>query len=281
MIRSVLASRQLFLLAFILTVPSACVFSTGNRGEQHEESYSWSGLVPQGQAVAVRGISGSVVTTPSADDSVRISTRVVWRGRASNSGINLQTSQDSHGVLICGNFDNSLECGRGGSGGRLNFGGKRSSKRQKVHFEVEIPAGVELDVFLMDGDVRASASAPIKVRTLNGNLTLATAVGPVRGETMNGSVDIRMMSLIGTDSVIAKTMNGAVYVYLPQEPDVQIEMETGNGRMTADFPIGLERVPNPRKIQASLGAATTPLIMRTMNGLISLRQLDSLGRSAQ
>jgi len=122
------------------------------------------------------------------------------------------------------------------------------------------------------------ATAPVFARTMNGDVRVATSVGPVQGETLNGSVDIRMSSLAGSDSVIAKTLNGEAFVYLPAVDDAVVDISVGNGSASSDF--GTDGASaRGRKIQMTIGAGSRVILAHALNGAAALRKLDAEGKS--
>lgn len=241
-----------------------------------DDMFAWSGVVPVGGTVRVREMRGGIEVVPAADDTVRVSTRVEWRSGDPSDDLAFSVSPGEGDVLICAVWGRS-SCGRDGYTANMGFG--RDGTDAKVFFRVELPAGVGLDLTNIDGDITAAASAPVRARTVNGSVTVVTAVGPVRAETMNGSVDARMMSLRGTDSVVVKTMNGDAYAYLPEQADVTVDMAVTSGSLMTDFAIPSGVPSNARKLETVLGSGSTPVRIRSINGRVGLRRLDAEGRS--
>ena len=265
-----------------LFVPSllvAALLTAGCHGEAgplqvRENAFAWSDRVPAGATVAVRSMNGDIEVTVGADDTVRVSARIEWRRGDPDKALRLSASRQGNDALICAVW------GDGGCS-RDSYNAKYDGKGTdaKVFFKVTVPAGVKVDLQGINGDVSASASAPVRAHTMNGSVRVATAVGPVDGQTLNGSVDIRMASLVGTDSVIAKTLNGSVYVYLPDPVDAAIDLGVSNGSVSTEFPVMITGEPSKRSIRAVLGAGTRTVHARSMNGVVSLRRLSTDGTS--
>lgn len=280
-------------LPFISLVTAALLLAGCGRDSgplrTNENALQYEAVVGAGGTAFVRTLRGSIDVTPSADSVLRVRARVTWRGSAGQpSDIELSGAAVPEGVLICARstsgtctttgFSTSSSRRRGG----LNIRRSPRSSDAKVHFTVEVPAGVRLDLIGIDATITAAATAPIRAKTLNGDVTVVTAVGPIQAESMNGSVDARMSSLAGTDSVVVKTMNGDAWLFLPEQVSATLDVSTLNGTVDTDFPALLNTGTTPRKsVRAALGEGTTPVRVRTMNGTAGIRRLDAEGRSYQ
>jgi hypothetical protein len=263
----------------------------GESGPLHtnEEALRYEAPVAAGATAFVRTLRGSIEVTPSADSMLRVRARVTWRGNAGQPPeLELSGAAVPEGVLICARtrtgtcttttFSTSTRGRRSG----LSFRRRDRASDAQAHFTVEVPSGVRLDLLGIDARITAAATAPIRAKSLNGDVTVVTAVGPIQAETMNGSVDARMSSLAGTDSVIVKTMNGDAWLFLPESVSADVDVSTMNGTLDTDFPALRNTGSTPRKsVRATLGEGTTPVRVRTMNGTAGLRRLDAEGRSYQ
>lgn len=272
-----ITSARLPLCSLVAIAALGCDSGVGSGPLQtRDDMFAWSGVVPAGGTVRVREMRGGIEVVPAADDTVRVTSRVEWRSGDPAQDLAFSASPGERDVLICAVWGRG-SCSREDYTANMRFG--RNSTDAKVFFHVELPAGVALDLTNIDGDITAAASAPVRARTVNGSVTVVTAVGPVQAETMNGSVDARMMSLRGTDSVVVKTMNGDAYAYLPEQANVTVDMAVTSGSLMTDFAIASGAASNARKLEAVLGTGATPVRIRSINGRVGLRRLDAEGRS--
>lgn len=265
--------------SFLPSLLVAGLLTAGCDGEAgplqvRENAFRWSDRVPAGATVAVRSMNGDIEVAVGTDDTVRVSARIEWRKGDPDKALRMSGSRQGDDALICAVWGE-------GSCSRDNYNAKVDGKGTdaKVFFKVTVPAGVKLDLQGINGDVTASASAPVRAHTMNGDVRVATAVGPVDGQTLNGSVDIRMSSLAGNDSVIATTLNGNAYVYLPDPVDAAIDLSVANGSVSTEFPVTITGQPSKRSIRSVLGAGSRTVHARSMNGEVALRRLASDGTS--
>ncbi len=259
----------------------ACSFQFDSDGDgplqTRDQAFAWSGPVPAGQSVMLREMRGGIEVVPSRDDTVRITARTEWRKGDPDESLHFSAVPDASGVLICATWGDGT-CTKEKYQTSVKLGRGNTVTDAKVFFRVEVPTGVKLDLVNLDGDIVAASSAPVMARTMNGDVTVVTAVGPVRAETMNGDIDIRMTTIVGSDSVLASTLNGDAYVYLPAGVDAVVDMSVMAGSAALDFPMTTSGA-NPKHLQGVLGAGGRVVKIKSLNGKVALRRLDAEGRS--
>ena len=244
--------------------------------QERTDAFAWSDHVPAGATVRVRNMNGEIEVVPSSDDTVRVTASLKWRRGNPDEGLRMSGMRDGEGAMICAVWGKG-ECASDSYSSDFNFSGSGTDAR--VHFRLEVPAGVRLDLQGVNTEISAVASAPVEARTMNGDVVVVTAVGPVRGETKNGSVDVRMSSLTGTDSVIATTLNGDAFVYLPEGVDAALDLSVTNGSVASEFAVPISASTSRRSLRATLGAGTRIVRIRSINGTVALRKLDVTGKS--
>ncbi|MEX2181562.1 MAG: hypothetical protein WD771_05930 [Gemmatimonadaceae bacterium] len=232
------------------------------------------------QTVHVRTMRGNITVEPSPDDTLRVRASISWRGRRDPMrGLALSGRVEGSDILICAVWGSGT-CTVARYHSDIKFSDRaRGVSNAAVHFQVAVPHGVRLDLVGVDGSITSASSAPVNARSVNGNVTVVTARGPVRAETLNGSVDARMASLTGSDSVVVKSLNGDAWAFLPEGVAATVDVSVTNGSVDTDFP-GLQLSPTSRRtLRATLGGGGTPVRVRTLNGTAGVRRLDAEGRS--
>jgi hypothetical protein len=263
------------LALLILLQLAACDAPDAGPRQVREGAFKYQSRMVSGAVLYVRTARGEITVEPSADDSVRVRGDVSWVGIGDPmEGISLTGQEVTDGVLICAHWG-TTRCTTDEYSANLS-GRARSTK---VHYTIRVPAGVRLDLVSMDGDIVSASTASVSARGVNGDITVVTARGPVRAETINGDVDARMSVLDGTDSVIVKTLNGDAWVFLPEAASIALDLTTTNGAFVTDFPELTSSAGGRRNVQATLGAGTTPVRVRSMNGTVGVRRLDAMGRA--
>jgi hypothetical protein len=271
------ASSRLAILAIAALPLVAARCDRGDSGptQVRENAFTWQGVIAPGNAIRVRELRGGIEVVPSKDDTARVTARLEWR-RGGPDDVSLSGSSLDGDLLVCAMWGSGGSCTKEDYNAQLRGGRGRSDV--KVFFRVEAPRGVEIDLVVIDGDLRVAASAPVLARAVNGDIIVATAVGPVEAKTLNGDVDIRMSTLAGTDTVLAETMNGDAFIYLPATVDANVEVSSTVGSASTDFP-NLSFGSGTKQFSARLGLGTHAVRAKTINGAAALRQLDASGRA--
>lgn len=254
---------------------AACEGSQGPL-QRENNAFTFSTASRAGMPVYVRNLRGEIAVEPSPDDTVRVVADVEWRGGTDRPrGLTLSGASMPDHVLICARFGDG-ECTKDDYSLNSSRGERMGDVR--IFYRVQVPAGVALDLLGVDAHIRSASAAPVKARTLNGNVVVVTAVGPVRAESMNGNVDVRMTTLSGPDSVIAKTLNGNVAVYLPETVAATVEATSTGGTVQTDF-IALDSLrSNSKSLRGGLQGGGTPVRASTLTGTVSVMRLDAQGR---
>lgn len=258
--------------------------------QERSAVFTHSVAMTPGQTLYLRDMVGSLTIEPAADDTLRVVADLKWQGDSTPpTDVTFNASTLADGALVCAVFG-TARCSvqdydgqSNGSGIRIGGGrlrlGLGGSKQSEAHFRVRVPAGVKLDLVMVEGDVVSASSAPVRLRGINGNITVVTSVGPVSAKTVNGSVDARMSSLAGVDSVNIETVNGDAFVFLPETASASVDIGSTNGTLLTDFPGIADREKFTKQIAVTLGAGLTPVRVRTLNGDAQLRRLDAQGRA--
>lgn len=245
-----------------------------------ERAFVFTDQMSAGAKLSLRSIVGPIEIVPSPDDSLRVVGAMSWRGARPTDEVKFSADRSGGDALICAVWGKKSSCTAGDLSASFEVGpGSRSDI--SVAFRIELPAGVKANVSVISGDVTIAASAPVVARTLNGDLKVATAVGPVDGQSVNGDVDIRMTTVApGQDSIVARSVNGSVFAYLPENVGARISIATTTGRVESDFaPEAGDPRGRKRKFEATVGDGAHPVVVHTVNGAAALRRLDSSGRS--
>lgn len=255
-----------------------------------EHVFTYRAPLQAGQKLSLRNMSGRITVEPSADDTLRVMADMAWRGDSTlPSDVSFRSELTPNGVLVCAlvgegrctedDYDvNSDGTGFSFGGGKVRLG-MGGPSQASVHFRVQVPTGVRLDLVMIDGNIVSASSAPVKARGVNGDMTVVTSVGPVTAKTVNGNVDARMTTLAGGDTVEVESVNGDVAAFLPESASANVEIRSVNGSLISDFPgliAGSRRFD--KTITGVLGAGTTPVRVRAINGNAALRRLDAQGR---
>lgn len=269
------------LLALAALSSSACIDVASGAEKVDPAAFTWNAPVSAPSTVFVRNTNGTVEVQPATDGNVRVTAAVRWRRGDPKRDVKFATVNGADGPTICAMWDggtcSSSAYHSSGSGlsGRL-FGHATDAS---VTFTVLVPTGVKVDVTTINGSIGVAATAPVRAHSVNGTIKVATSVGPVDAETVNGNVDVRMTTLGADGPVRAKSVNGSASAYLPEKFDGAVEMTTVLGSITSDFAGGALTDGN-KKFVATLGTGGRSVNVETVTGSAALHKLKADGTVA-
>lgn len=271
------------LLAIASLSAAACVIDARSGPEQDDPAaFTWTGPVTAPATVFVKNTNGSVEVRPATDGNVRVTADVRWRRGDPKKDIQFRAIPSAEGVTICaiwGKGDCSPTEYHATTTGLLVSHPFAHGTDANVAFTIYVPTGVKVDAFTINGSIGVAATAPVKARTVNGTIKVATSVGPVDAETVAGSVDVRMTTLSGDGPVRAHAVTGSVSAYLPQKFDGTVDMASVVGSVTSDFPGALDK-NGGKKFTATLGSGIRTVDIATVTGSASLHSLKPDGTVA-
>ncbi|HXD23664.1 MAG TPA: DUF4097 family beta strand repeat-containing protein, partial [Gemmatimonadaceae bacterium] len=241
----------------------------------------WNAPMAAPATLYIRNTNGSVEVKPAKGGNVEITADMKWRRGNPKHDITFQTVPSGNGMLVCAVWNDGTctpdkyETKKPG----FTIGPFKQGSDASVNFTVYVPTGVKVDVMTMNGSIGAAMTAPVKARTINGTIRIATSVGPVDAETVNGDVDVRMTTLSGDGPVRARAITGSVAAYLPQQFDGSVEMESSLGSVVSDF-AGTAPADGNKKFTAVLGTGTHTVDIGTVTGSAALHKLKPDGTVA-
>jgi DUF4097 and DUF4098 domain-containing protein YvlB len=252
-------------------------------GPEHDDPAAWTWNAPMSSPATlfIRNTNGSVEVKPATGGNVQVTADMKWRRGDPKHDISFKTVKTASGVIVCAVWGDGTcsESKYEAKKPSFSIGSFSNGSDASVNFTVYVPTGVKVDVMTMNGSIGAALTAPMKARTINGTIKVATSVGPVDAETVNGDVDVRMTTLAGDGPVRAHAITGSVAAYLPQKFDGSVEMESSIGTVASDFP-GTSTKDGEKKFTASLGAGTRTVDIGTVTGSAVLRKLKPDGTVA-
>jgi len=114
----------------------------------------------------------------------------------------------------------------------------------------------------------------LQARTSNGSVTasLAAANGPVRLDTSNGGVDLRLPPKFSND-VRVSSSNGPITLHLPSEINARVLARTNNASVSSDFQVRAEGEFRKSRLEGDIGTGGPLLDLTTSNASIRLLRM--------
>jgi hypothetical protein len=209
-------------------------------GAATTDTFHWSGNVPAGHEIEIRGINGNIHAQPARGDSVDV---IAYKsGRAIDPAtIGVKVVEHDGGVTIL------------------------------AMPEVSAPAAGDVNIdFTVSVLVEAkSLDADAEAHTVNGDVVLSTS-GAAQGETVNGSITASVGKI--TSPLNFTTVNGAISLEVPRGASAHIRATTKNGPIRTDFRVPVRGQFPAQQAEGVIGCGGPELHLVTVNGSISVRR---------
>lgn len=121
-------------------------------------------------------------------------------------------------------------------------------------------------------DIHGSVDATTTNGKIQGQLAESAGEMPMRMQTTNGSIDLRLDSALKTD-VRASTTNGSVTIRLPASLNARLDASTTNSSVSCDFPLATTIETSKRKLVGTIGSGGPRIDLNTTNGPIRVHRM--------
>jgi hypothetical protein len=232
-----------------------------------------------------------------------------WWDRGRIEPVKFVVQRQGTGVTVCAISASIPHCDPDNLSSSEN--GWNDVHPQPMHVVVRLPAGLSLQAGTMHGDLQiASVGGNVLARSGHGDITIQNAGGTVDAEsghgdvdivnsamqvtantghgnvhvsadgavqatTGHGDVDVELASSAGTGTGDMKfeTGHGSVSVIAPRSLNGEVDMHTGRGRVSSDFPLGLagqDRYSRSDSAHGTLGSGGREIRLSSGHGDVSL-----------
>ncbi len=122
------------------------------------------------------------------------------------------------------------------------------------------------------GDMKIdNIQGDVKANSASGDIEIRGAAGMVSAKTASGDVKVELASIDGTGEMQFASASGDITVKVPSQLNAQVQISTGSGDITSDFPLNVEkREGGGKKASASIGSGTLVIKMSAASGDIRL-----------
>jgi hypothetical protein len=239
-----------------------------------QQDFHWSGVVPAGAWVRIKGVHGSIRAEGTSGREVEV-TAVRHAGRqGSPASVRIETVRGADGVTICAVYPTPSgsavpnRCVPGEDWAVANQGND-----VEVRFVVRIPRGVHFMGKTTNGAIDARAlQADATVSTVNGDVT-ASAAGVVEASTVNGSIEVTTGTADPGRDLRFTTVNGNITLQLPAAFRARVDASLLNGEISSAFPLQVRRKrPVGQEASGYIGSGGRKLHLETVNGSIRIRR---------
>ena len=251
---------------------TAALTAAALQGTTQGTDFRWSGTLPAGKTIELRGVNGAINASATSGREVRVS--ATKRARRSDvASVEIRVEEHEDGVTICAIYPNQRSTSGCRDDGRRNRDGRNNEENDvEVDLTVEVPATVKFAGRTVNGDVEATGlTADAEVSTVNGDVEVSTR-GMAEATTVNGDVVARVGRGDWSGPAEFTTVNGSVTVTLPASVNADVSASTVNGDISTDFPLTVRGRFGPRRLTGTIGSGGRSLSLKTVNGSIAIER---------
>jgi hypothetical protein len=246
------------------------VANHGQSDGRSAEDFRWTGRLPDGQLLEIKGVSGDIEVSRAAGAEVEVVAEA--RGRRSDpTTVRIERVEHEGGITFCAVYptpegERENYCAPG-SEGRMNT--RRSDV--VVDFNIRLPAEADLVGRTVNGDIVAlELGGDVTANTVNGDIEISTQ-GFARAETVNGDIEIEMASTAFAGGAEFSTVNGSIRLDVADGINANVSANWLNGGFESDLPFTLDGGLRRNSARGVLGDGGPELRLETVNGSISIR----------
>jgi hypothetical protein len=262
----------------ILGLGTVMLFAVGGGSgiEAQDGSFEWRGDMSAGQVLEVTGILGEVRAEYTSGRTAEVFAEKDGR-RVDFDEVEIRVVEFGDGYRVCAVYHAHAATGDGCNGNDDGHGrDRRHSIDVSVDYLVRVPAGVELDVTVVSGDIRVEGlRSEVRSNTVNGDIFVSTTE-KAWGNTVSGSIEIEMGSTDWSD-LDFQTVSGDITLWLPAGIDTDVDFESLSGDISSDFDITRTGRQSRRwigsEMEGYIGSRGERLLtFNTVSGDVRLRQ---------
>jgi Putative adhesin len=229
----------------------------GRASDQWLRSYA---LNPDGELQIVAG-SGSIEVTAGTAPTVEVRAERVVRASSDASARGLVPSVR---IREEATPDRILLQDQG-------FGDTLAGASVEVHFHVSVPPSTRLRLRMLNGNITVSSvDAAVVASTTNGQIHGSALVGRVDARTTNGSVTLDLTRV--SDPVTVEVVEGAIDLTLPPDANADLQAECTNGSLdVARLSLQMDDAPTTHRVRGRLAGGGVTIALTTLNGNIQVR----------
>lgn len=221
-----------------------------------EKSFS----VNDDSTFTLSNINGEVEITSWQQAKIKVIATIKADDQESRDRIEVKMKQQGDQVNVATQYEKSF-----------NY---KNSNSGLVSYQVWLPASTNLsDIELVNGSLTIEGvQGEIEAELVNGSIVAKGLSQNSDISSVNGSIKAYYQSLDqNLDDIEIETVNGSIKLYLPEEVNAALDIETMHGSIKTDF--GLKAKKNSyvgRSLNGNIGSGGTKINLESVNGSIKV-----------
>lgn len=249
-------------LAAALVALTGCDLMMADLSAQATDEWKKTYTLAAGGRVEVLNINGKIEVEPSSGNAVEIRAEKIARGASEAAAKEALARIEI--VEQASDREVRVET-------KVPRGGPFSRGGTEVRYLVKVPAGLEVRVRTVNGGVSLDeVSGTLKADTTNGGITGRDLSGSLEAGTTNGGIDVEM-NTVAEHGIRLETTNGGIDLRIPKDTVATISARLTNGRIdTSSLPVQVQGEISRRRLDGTLNGGGAPIRLETTNGSITI-----------
>ena len=246
--------KQITIFAVCLLVCSSYVLADVTETERFEHTVPLDGA----KSVKVSNVNGEISIEGWSKKSIHVvatkSAEADTRGAAREilKKMEIEIQRDGKNISISTKFPDN-------SGGRVDY-------------QIKVPTGIECEAATVNGNLRIeNAAGPVEGATVNGNINIVGARETLSAATVNGNVHATLDGQPSGDLECA-TVSGSITLEVDANLKASIDASTMTGDIRAFFPIEKSSGFLGKSASGKLNGGGVEIELRTVNGNIEIKK---------
>ena len=232
-----------------------------------DADFEWSGQIAQGQAIEIKGISGSISAALASGNQVEVFAAKEGHG-SDPATVTIEVVEHAGGVTICAVYPDVAgqppnECAPGLAGNMSN-----QDNDVEVTFAVAVPPGVDFVGRTVAGNVIGTGlQSDAFAHMVSGNADITTTT-IAEASTVSGSIDVTLGEADPPGNLNFATVSGNVTLRIPASTNAEIRATFVTGNVSSDFTLD---ETSPGVWEGTLGSGGNTLSLSAVTGDVRLR----------
>lgn len=208
----------------------------------------------------LENVNGAVNISAWDKDEINVLATVTAEDQRDRDRIVIDMKENSRGVSVETRYKEESSWGNHHSG--------------KVEYEIKVPVSIRLSAIeLVNGSLSIDGvHGAIKAELVNGSINVSGMASNGEFSSVNGSIKLDYDQL-GKDfnRLEVETVNGSIKVYVPENLNASVDIETMHGSIKNDFGIAADKNSFVgHNLHGTIGSGDVKISMESVNGSVKL-----------
>lgn len=209
---------------------------------------------------SLENINGDVIINSWNESSIKVEAIINADSQEDRELVEVKMKQNGQHVDVSTHYD--------------EHSNKRHNQTAKVEYNIWLPSDTTLsDVELVNGSLQINnVSGEVNAQVVNGSIKATGLTTDSDISSVNGSIKVSYQSFAqDIEDIELETVNGSIKLYLPNDINAALDIETMHGSIKTDF--GLRAEENSfvgKHLKGNIGSGDVEVNLESVNGSVKV-----------